>query len=284
MELGVVPENIELVASGFSWTFPELDVSSNQWQAGVPWFSSTTTYTTRTRNIANINGTKQLRVKPDGSCSWLWNDVRAVSTTFKDGLGTTDRFIDEVIYEPLNATDATNPWERVILPNTDPRCGYYSRVTCLTGIDAGTFVSLIPINIPTPNTMGLSAGWHWRLQVRFKIARTAIASNGLPGYVAGLAGGDGSKIWYVTPVNYEMRTAYPDQPFDETSSATSVPPYKYENVRRFPIGGLLAVYYAPIDCVDDFDGVPFTLTRNLLSGDLAASFDASVPDTVQVTI
>jgi hypothetical protein len=283
MELGVVPENIELVAADFAWTFPELDVSSNQWQAGFPWFSATTTYTTRTRPISNINGTKELRVKPDGSCAWLWNDVRAVSTTFKDGLSVTDRYIDEVIYEPLNAIDATNPWDRVILPNTDTRCGY-SRVTCLTGIDAATYVNFIPINIATPNTIGLSAGWHWRLEVRVKIARTAIAGNAVLGYVPGLAGGDGSKIWYVTPVNYNIRTAYPDNPFDATSSATSVPPYKYEKVTRFPPGGLLAVYYAPIDCVDDFDGIPFTLTRNLLSGDWAADFDATVPDTVQITI
>lgn len=61
---------------------------------------------------------------PIQGCIWMWNRVTAVHSAYEGG---TNGFLDETFYEPLNAVDPTNPWERVYtyvspLCSGSPRC------------------------------------------------------------------------------------------------------------------------------------------------------------------
>jgi hypothetical protein len=209
----------------------------------------------------------------------LWNDVQAVATVYKDG---TSRFLDETLYEPLNATDATNPWDRVILPNTDYRCGYVTP-KCIAGIDCSTTVTFGPVQVFEPNAISLTAGWYWYLKVYSKIARSAIAG-ATYAYNGSLPIGTFAYLTQVTPVNYEMRSPWAYSPPDITSTDSSVPPYRYEGSVLFPKGGLMEEYIAEIDCVNDFLGYPITLTKNAYSSAQSSWFDATTPATVEVTL
>lgn len=98
----------------------------------------------------NIPTTLSLWQKPDvvvngfgsdgGSsvCSWLWNDVEIYNTVGHRvalfGTQVNSEIIVETPYEPVNAADAENPWNRVIIPSTDSRCG--TKVISAAGTEA----------------------------------------------------------------------------------------------------------------------------------------------------
>ena len=218
-----------------------------------------------------------MRQKPDGQCWWLWNDVRAVSTVCNNAVALAAPLFEEVVYEPLNATDSTNPWDRVVLPNTDARCqvgGPY----CEAGLDATTTVEVVVVEA--------SGIFNLVCRIYNKIARSATTS----AFDDGSGGGpiSGFSAWgKPTPVNYTNRTAIAGTPPTLTTGATSVPPYRYRSSdsNYFPIGGLLVQYESPaIDCVADFAGSPITLTNVNLYPDRVTYWDATIPTTIEITL
>lgn len=272
-----IPENVTLDSSGFSWLVPTLSVTYET----VSFFSgtqySTTEHRFRSRDIASINGTKLMRRKPSGECWWLWNDVRAVSTVWKDASPPAAPLFDEVsIYEPLNATDSTNPWDRVILPNADVRC-VFNGPRCEAGIDASTTLSLVvATNVYGDHIL--------RLTVHVKVARSA-TTNGLTVGASTAPSGNFTLWGKPTPVNYGIRTAVGNTPPDYSTGASASPPYRYDGFSFFPTGGQIAEYRSdPIDCIYGFLGDPITLTNTAASSAMAAIWDATVPDTVEVTL
>lgn len=307
----VLPTNVGLVAAGFSWLVPENSVTSEIVKCrptfGAAFFAETF-FNTRGRPLSNINGSRQMRINPTGACRWLWNDLRAVSSVWRDFQSILPPVLEETIYEPLNATDSTSPWNRVILPNNDARCAFTSggSLRCAASLDATLVVDLQPKFIgPGTNPaywievpIGTPGGaWHWVFEVSVAIARSAInyfrPDLGIPvGFILPTdpALGAATDAGKVTVVRSAMRTAY--RVNDASSGLGATPPYKYSSrFGFFGTGGLLASYTKPIDCNNDFSGTPFNLTlhdRWLGNGfgfiaDSRAALDATVPPTVEIT-
>ena len=124
--------------------------------------SPTYTYTTASDTFTHIEGTavanvynpdvtaigasKTLKRRPNSSafgygqkvgssdCQWLWNNPLAVSDVLlspnfcgcfgESTPGCVSAFVTTpAAYIPVNAIDSTSPWDRVIPPNSDYRCG-----------------------------------------------------------------------------------------------------------------------------------------------------------------
>jgi len=290
------PETIQIESSGFDWGVPEdqTDVEAplfNRYVSGQP-AESTTTHHTRSRNPSGLNGRKELRAKPDGSCQWLWSDIRAISTVIRDGFGNFDPHLEETVYEPLNATDSSNPWDRVFTTPTDSRCGS-SFWQCLSGNGSGYGVTaqLIPVRLTITNpslgyfTVGEPGPWHWLLTISATIGRSAI------NYYLGVVPEqpyytvNSALVARVTPINYVMQSAYDFSVLD--SGASSLPPYRYGLDGFFPNCGGMLHYVKEIDCSNDFSGEPFNLAymaREATYPNRVAAFDVTYPESVQVTI
>lgn len=290
------PENIQLDGSGFDWEMPEdqTDIEAplyNRFIPGLP-AESTTTHYTRSRSLSLLNGTKQLRLNPSGACQWLWSDVRTVATVMKDGLFNFDPQLEETVYEPLNATDPTNPWNRVILPVTDARCGtsFWQCVNSnVTGYGVSALLAPAKITVTNP-ALGYfdfdDAGeWHWLLTISNAIARSAInyyvgvVAEQLSYHVAS------AMVSRVTPNGYTMKSAFDMR--NTASGVSSIPPYRYGLSGFFPRGGGVLHYIRPLDCDTDFEGDPLTLTyaaRALTFENRVVFFDVSHPANVQVTV
>ena len=259
-------------------------------QSGFNRYNTTTTHRTRSRDIATINGTQQLEINPNlTTCHWMWLDIQAVDTLFRDGCGTT--LWDEELYLPTNPSDPTSNWGKVIGPNDNPYCGTYSPpATCVAGPDCYTMIELIPTRITitdAPNQyydLDADGTMYWILGIYTLIARGG--SNARGSITTSDIQGDGTLICKASPVGYSFRA--PIVTLDLSTGSTSIPPYRYNaaSASFMDAGGRIATYGKAIDCDNDFSGSPVTLSlmgRNASEVARATFFDVTAPSTVDIT-
>lgn len=311
-QVGPLPQNISLTSSGWSWLFPETDTGTETVitsDGGAGKLQSVTTHYTRSRPLSSLNGTRQMRIKPDQSCQWIWNNVRASHTVYRRGIGfgPTIAALDEVsIFEPLNPTDASSPWGRDVGTVSDSRCTTTgSGYLCQARLDNTLLAKLLPARLTVTDTTNRyfvydSAGtWHWLLEISFMIGRSAI-NNSWSSY-SGTAAINGSStgVNKVVPVGWRVQPgaggSVPPvgQAFDvafvtsnTSGGVSSTPPYRYQST-FFPLGGPVLYYAAPIDCVNDFAGTPRMLTRAQYTaafGARPALWDITFPSTVTIQV
>lgn len=112
-------------------------------------------------------------------CQWLWNFPIAVQSLYHTRTtgGTPSTFYEGTTieldqYTPVNATDSTSPWNRVLTTITDPTCGTCvwtgctntaDKWKCITGV-YWSHVSLIVILV--------SSVPYWLLTVRIYLERS----------------------------------------------------------------------------------------------------------------
>jgi hypothetical protein len=259
--------------------------------------NTTTTWNTRSRNVSTINGTKQLRIKPDGiTCDWLWNDVQACDTTYRHQKHSPGppyvTIFDEVLYEPLNATDATSPWNRVIGPNNDSRC-VYKTAKCLSTTDCETVVRLRPRRITITDAVNTyfkldEAGtMYWILNLYTLFGRSAKNEFIEGDFTANPIQGASADSRLVSPVRTGDKISYVWA--NLSSGVTATPPYRYfydgmQGLAGF--GGQFATYGKVINCATDFGGTALTL--NLMGEradvvDIRTRLEITVPSTVSIT-
>lgn len=267
---------ITLTCSGFSWSVPETSTTSETLGYFFNSQYGTVTYGFTSIDIANLNGSKQLRRNPNGSCVWLWNQVLATESKWQDGYPPS---LQQATYEPLNPTDATSPWGRVLRTNQ------------FTGCTVNTCYSIPYPNIGAAVTVSQDGEeYRLRMTVSFIVGRWALpgaVSLGITAYPPAVGG----VPWKATPVGYAMIGFDQMSPYSGSLSTGNgaTPPYKYVAAYGtinglFPLGGVLVVYESePIECSEAFFGNPITLTNTHEFDDRVAGWDAVVPDAVEVT-
>jgi hypothetical protein len=286
-----LPEIITLTCSGFDWLMPEyqVDVESDLTARpffGLPMLSETTHYT-YSRPLANLNGSKRMYRRPlPGVCEWLWSDCRNVKTVMRDFQFNDSPVLEQTLYEPVNADDPENPWNRVYTPFSDSRCnepGWF----CLTGAQTNVInsASLSLVRLTESGEFAVDGVLHWYLMVNVVIGRSAINHfiETIP--AQSIYNSSVNGVNRVTPVGYTMRSAY--DIYDVNVGATATPPYRWNGAQFFPLGAGVLAYVRRVNCDTDFGGSPITLRRESWPSYLAGrpeSWDITYPAEVTIAL
>ena len=258
-------------------------------------------------DIGAIGPSKTLRRRPNAfahgygqksgssDCQWLWNDPLAVQSLwlypnfFNCGSGpAVTAFVrDSTPYVPVNAIDATSPWDRVLIPNPDYECGtcYCAPATCTTArqryrcgnfqyyssavlyiLEAGPPNATAPIiSYPT------GSGGHWYWVVDFQ-ALNAVS-------------------WSFNSDNRLTREAMSSAGVWGVDLTNTTPNFGGRNIGGIAYDGFsetnLRLQYAKeIDCNEDFEGDPITLTldRYFQQFDDRTYVLDTYPSTVTITL
>lgn len=112
-------------------------------------------------------------------CQWLWNFPTAVQSLYhlRTTGGTPSTYYEGTItelsqYTPVNATDATSPWNRVLTTITDPTCGTCVWTGCTNAADkwkcmTGAYWSYVSLQVV--DVLGVK---YWLLTVRTILERS----------------------------------------------------------------------------------------------------------------
>ena len=278
--------------------------------------------TVRLRKRSSLSETGYGYVPSAGLCQWLWNDPTIYQFVYHHGWydlcdgqppsvpqnlrAYYPPTMDVTSYAPVNSSDASSPWNRVLIPNTDPRIG-----TCLSvppccqstsqnyrwlsrdavvgskivlyvarGKPPGTVNSHVscrpdrPLIFSASNTSDSILFWvlkvYQEVQRSYLVNATALLSNGT--------------------IN-QFGNAYPP-------AALNVPAVEcggWDNTTAgatgFTNGHLTAVseatYAKPVNCDQDFDGNPIVLDFDLLTSECSSSgvvIPPSLPTTMEIYI
>ena len=276
---------IDLIMDELTWVSRSLDSTCSDTN------SAGTAFTIRTRfvDITGV-GSCTLYRRPDGAaqefisfpldtdteCAWLWSDPRIAEYVWHhENPGFCAVAIDNsVVYTPLNASDPSNPWNRVTLPNDDTRCDTSAcpggglpathRFWQCSNSTFGWWISLEIVDGPDTGTeWAFSSGgtrkW-WLLRIWCIIER--------------------SGTYEPSGLGYEL--AAPGSSLGEPCA-----PYAYYDTGDGTMtnGGAILIYAKPVDCETDFD-CPGTITipLNTLFSDRADYLDITYPSSVEINL
>jgi hypothetical protein len=183
-------------------------------------------------------------------CQWLWNDCTAIPAVYHSvasknfpAVQVNSELEVGTLYEPVNAVNASDPWNRVITTISDSRCttlvmtGSTQRWTCRTEI----IFTAIRVYIET-----ISAVKYWRADAFVTFVTAAITN----------------RSWWSISETDPADTAgfglpgYPDIPY---ACIDFKPPGG--GAFSMPSGGGFAIYRKEVDCSNDFDGSGIVLTH-----------------------
>lgn len=188
-------------------------------------------------------------------CQWLWNDVTAIPAVYHTvasknfpAVQVNSEFELGTLYEPVNATDSSDPWNRVLTAISDSRCGTYvlsgSSVvwTCRTE----PIFTAVRVWIETIGTVDPIK--YWRADVFVTFVNTALTN----------------RDWW----DISQADAADTAGFYGALPAASIIPYSCIDFKpagggvfSMPAGGGFAIYRKEIDCANDFLGDPIELTH-----------------------
>jgi hypothetical protein len=112
-------------------------------------------------------------------CQWLWNDPIAVQSLYhwRTTGGSPSTFYEGTTtelsqYVPVNATDATSPWNRVLTTITDPTCGSCVWTGCTNAADKWKCITGVYWSHVRLDTVLFSGVPYWLVTVRAYLERS----------------------------------------------------------------------------------------------------------------